>query len=97
MKRLLAIVIASGALAGCASPEATRERGGGLGGDTGNRPSQVLMHEGSRQYWETPVRIGAEHPSLAPADQARRLSMPGRAREQSQKEASQSSDAERKP
>lgn len=97
MKRLAALVIASAALASCASPEATRQRGGGPGGDVNNRSDNVMMHEGSRQYWETPVRIESEHPSLAPANQARRLSLPGRTSEQDQNETPQASDGERKP
>ncbi len=76
MKRLLTIVFVCAALAGCTSPEAQRQRGGGPGADVGNRPAQVMMHEGSRQYYETPVRIGAEGPPLAPSEQARSLSLP---------------------
>ena len=64
---------------GCTSPEATRQRGGGPGADSGNRPAQVLMHEGSRQYWETPLLIPSEGPSLAPSQQARQLSLPSNA------------------
>lgn len=63
-------------LAGCESPEATRTRGGDPGGDTGNRPADVKMHEGSRPYWETPVVIPAESGSLEPARQAQQLSQP---------------------
>jgi hypothetical protein len=75
MKRLWILLTAGLALAGCTSPEAARQRGGGPGADVGNRPPQVLMHEGSRQYWETPVRIPSESPSLAPSEQARQLSL----------------------
>ena len=64
------------AVAGCASPEAMRTRGGGAGGDTGNRPANVKMHEGSRPYWETPIVIPGEPASLEPARQAQRLSEP---------------------
>lgn len=78
MKRMWILLVAGLAIAGCTSPEATRQRGGGPGGDIGNRPAQVLMHEGSRQYWETPVRISSEGPSLAPSEQARQLSLPER-------------------
>lgn len=75
--RVTALMIACAALsAGCESPEATRTRGGGPGGDPGNRPAVVKMHEGSRQYWQTPVLIPAEHPRLDPAHQARQLSLP---------------------
>ncbi|HJR59080.1 MAG TPA: hypothetical protein VJ813_06780 [Vicinamibacterales bacterium] len=76
MKRLAPLVLACAVLGSCASPEATRQRGGGPGGDTGNRPSQVMMHEGSRQYWETRVVIPGEGPPLAPSEQARHLSLP---------------------
>ena len=57
-------------IAGCASPEATRSRGGGPGADLGNRGSIVRMHEGSRPYEKTPKIIAAEHPPLEPARQA---------------------------
>jgi hypothetical protein len=42
------------ALVACTSPEATRTRAGGPGGDTGNRGRVVYMHEGSEPYWHTP-------------------------------------------
>ena len=64
------------ALAGCESPEAARTRGGGPGADTGNRPATVRMHEGSRQYWETPVVIPGESVSLESGRQAQQLSLP---------------------
>lgn len=77
MKRPLAFaVVALGiAAAACESPEATRTRGGGPGADPGNRPAEVMMHEGSRQYWKTPVRIPMEPMPLDPAHQARQLSL----------------------
>jgi hypothetical protein len=77
MKRTAAtLVLACSVLAvGCESPEAARTRGGGPGGDPGNRPAQVKMHEGSRQYYETPVKIPGEPMSLDPAQQARQLSL----------------------
>ena len=62
--------------AGCESPEAVRTRGGGPGGDRGNRAANVKMHEGSQQYWKTPVVIPAESVSLEPARQAQQLSRP---------------------
>lgn len=83
MKRLWIALAAVVAIGGCTSPEATRQRGGGPGGDIGNRPTQVKMHEGSRQYWETPVLIPSAGPSLAPAEQARQLSLPGGSQEES--------------
>jgi hypothetical protein len=75
MGRRALIIIVTLLAAGCTSPEATRQRGGGPGGDTGNRPAQVKMHEGSRQYWKTPVRIGEAMP-VEPSEQARQLSLP---------------------
>lgn len=70
-----AVIVALGLLAvSCTSPEASRQRGGGPGGDPGNRPADVKMHEGSRQYWKTPVRIGEAMP-VGPAEQARQLSV----------------------
>lgn len=44
-------------LAGCTSPEASRVRGGGSGGDVGNRDDVVTMHEGSQPYYDTPRLI----------------------------------------
>ena len=61
-------------VAGCASPETTRTRGGGPGGDVGNRTEIVRMHEGSQPFWKTPNLITVEHPSLKPAHQAEALS-----------------------
>jgi hypothetical protein len=58
----------------CASPEATRTRGGGPGADVGNRTKNVRMHEGSLPYWNTPRLIEAEHPSLDPARHAAEFS-----------------------
>jgi hypothetical protein len=58
-------------LAACNSPEATRTQGGGPGGDTGNRPEFVRMHEGSRPYDETPRLVPVETPALDTANQAR--------------------------
>lgn len=40
--------------AGCASPEATRVRGGGPGADVGNRGTPVEMHAGAKPYFHTP-------------------------------------------
>jgi hypothetical protein len=61
-------------LAGCASPERTRTRGGGPGADVGNRDKFVQMHEGSKPFEKTPKIISTKHPSLAPASQADQLS-----------------------
>ena len=78
MKRFASIALAGAVLAGCSSPEAARRRGGGPGGDPGNRSADVKMHEGSRQYYQTPVRISSEAPQLAPSEQARTLSLADR-------------------
>jgi len=70
----VALLVTGTALAGCASPEATRTRGGGPGADVGNRSKDVKMHGGSQPYWKTPDRITGEHPPLESAQQARELS-----------------------
>ena len=59
---------------GCASPEATRTRGGGPGADTGNRGKVIRFHEGARPFEETPKKIPTQHPPLDPAHQADQLS-----------------------
>lgn len=75
--RLTMLVALGCAAAACTSPERQRTRGGGAGGDIGNRPAAVKMHEGSQPFWGTPVRIGdAAHPPLEPASQAWQLSRP---------------------
>jgi hypothetical protein len=62
-------------LSGCASPEATRTRGGGAGADVGNRGETVKLHLGSDPFWKTPDLIpGEQHPPLEPARQAQQLS-----------------------
>jgi hypothetical protein len=67
--RMVAVLLVAGsALAACTSPEATRARGSGPGGDVGNRGSVVRMHDGAEPYWSTPrieARIGrpADRPS----------------------------------
>jgi hypothetical protein len=61
-------------LAACASPEATRTRGGGPGADVGNRTKFVDMHEGLRPFYRTPDLIPAKHPPLEAARQADELS-----------------------
>ena len=38
----------------CASPEATRTRGGDRGADVGNRTPVVEMHAGAQPYHQTP-------------------------------------------
>jgi hypothetical protein len=76
MKRLALFSFACFAAVSCASPEATRQRGGGPGVDPGNRAEQVKLHEGSRPYWKTPVRIKGELMPLDASEQARQLSLP---------------------
>jgi hypothetical protein len=72
-----ALTIACLAAAGCDSPEARRTRGGGPGADSGNRPANVKMHEGSNPYWRTPERIAPlEHAPLESAQHAREISQP---------------------
>jgi hypothetical protein len=61
-------------LAACASPEATRTRGGGPGADVGNRTKIVQMHEGSKPFTKTPKLIPAQSPPLGTAEQADQLS-----------------------
>ena len=74
-KRAVAIAMVSAlALAACTSPEATRQRAGGPGADIGNHGRVIVMHEGSRPYWDTPRVARVTGPSLEPASQADRLS-----------------------
>ncbi|MBL0420614.1 hypothetical protein JI739_09690 [Ramlibacter sp. AW1] len=76
MRALLVIAFVA-LLSACESPEATRTRGGGPGGDIGNRPeSTVRMHEGSRPYYHTPRLVPTEPPSLDPARHARGVGPP---------------------
>ncbi len=72
--RGVALLLLLLSVAACASPEATRTRGGGPGADVGNRARVVAMHEGAQPFWKTPNLITAEHPSLEPARQADALS-----------------------
>ena len=72
--KLALLTIITAVVAGCTSPEATRNRGGGPGADVGNRSSIVRMHEGSRPFEQTPKIIGAEHPPLESARQASEFS-----------------------
>jgi hypothetical protein len=66
---LLALALALVVVA-CDSPEATRVRGGGPGADTGNRGAVVLMHEGSKPYYETPRMIPVAPPPMESAQHA---------------------------
>ena len=70
------ILVAVLPLAACVSPESTRARGGGPGADPLNHADVVRMHEGSSQYWRTPLLIDDEYPVLEPAQHARQMSRP---------------------
>ena len=74
--RCLAVLVVATWLPACVSPESTRVRGGGPGADLQNRPAQVMLHEGSVPFWETPVMIDRVYPELAPAQHARQTSVP---------------------
>jgi formate-dependent nitrite reductase membrane component NrfD len=65
-----------GTATGCGSPEATRMRGGGSGGDTGNHGKVVRMHEGSDPYHDTTRLTRLQGPPLAPASQAKTAEKP---------------------
>lgn len=62
-------------LAACDSPEASRVRGGGPGADTGNRTGELLMHEGSKPYHQTPQLTPAKSGPIDAASQAHELSL----------------------
>ena len=54
-RRLLAILLLVGGLVtGACSPEATRVRNGGPGGDIGNRSAPAEIHGRINPYYETP-------------------------------------------
>ncbi|MBX6363845.1 MAG: hypothetical protein IRZ00_08260 [Gemmatimonadetes bacterium] len=55
MKATIPFLLAA-ALAACASPEASRVRGGGPGADVGNRRPVVQLHLGAKPYHDTPCR-----------------------------------------
>ena len=74
MAALILFIAVSLWVAGCASPEATRTRGGGPGADVGNRTEIVRMHEGAKPFENTPKIIPAKHPPLDSANQADQLS-----------------------
>ena len=61
-------------IAACTSPESTRVRGGGPGADKGNRGEEVLMHEGSKPYANTPHLTPTRPPPLESARHAHGLS-----------------------
>ena len=54
--RLVLLALAMMGAVACSSPEATRSRGGGPGGDVGNHGAVVQMHEGARPFYGTPLK-----------------------------------------
>jgi hypothetical protein len=75
MTRWMLVACVLVALGACASPEATRMRGGGPGADVGNSAPTMMMHEGSDPYFGTKRLIEPYgQKDLAPARQADRLS-----------------------
>jgi hypothetical protein len=59
MRRLGLLPLAlAGLISACDSPEASRTRGAGAGGDVGNR-GRVELHGGSQMYYGTPVVVSA--------------------------------------
>jgi len=55
-----------GLLVACDSPEASRSRGMGAGGDVGNR-GRIELHGGSQMYYGTPVVVTAPKGATAGA------------------------------
>jgi len=62
----LAALALIGGLAACDSPEASRARGTGPGGDVGNR-GRIELHAGSGMYHGTPVVVSAPKGTTAAA------------------------------
>ena len=54
IRMLSVLLLVGGLLATACSPEATRARGGGPGGDIGNRSTVIDMHGRIDPYYETP-------------------------------------------
>ena len=59
-RRVLWTTFALVALTACTSPEATRLRAGGPGGDIGNRTPIVDTHGSSHPFWKTPSRLAKD-------------------------------------
>lgn len=55
-RRRLALTLTFACMAACASPEASRVRGGGPGADLGNHDAVTELHQGARMYYRTPCR-----------------------------------------
>lgn len=53
-------------LGACASPEASRVRGGGPGADVGNRKEVVEFHAGADPYFMTPCAVPTEEGCTGP-------------------------------
>lgn len=68
--RFLLLSIAA-LLAACDNPEAERVRGGGPGGDVGNRAKVVQLHAGSRPYYYVERQVPGGMQALEPAQHAR--------------------------
>ena len=61
--RMVGIFLLIGVLASVAcSPEATRSRGGGPGGDIGNHSAVPQIHGTVNPYYETPRYLGTPTP-----------------------------------
>jgi hypothetical protein len=60
----LMLVLVCG-LGACSSPEASRTRGGGAGGDVGNRAATVEIHAGAQPYYHTPCQLPVDCHSIA--------------------------------
>jgi hypothetical protein len=56
LRRRLALTLTVVCLAACASPEASRVRGGGPGADPGNHDRITELHSGAQMYYRTPCR-----------------------------------------
>jgi hypothetical protein len=56
MTRVVMTLFALGVLAGCSSPEASRTRGGGPGGDPGNHGQSVELHGKREMFHGTPQK-----------------------------------------
>ena len=51
-------------LSACTSPEASRTRASGSGGDVGNRGTVVEIHAGAQPYYHTPCRLPFDCPRV---------------------------------
>jgi hypothetical protein len=52
--RPIVLLVLTGVVLGCTSPESTRARGGGAGADVGNHPQgAVQIHAGADMYYRT--------------------------------------------